>query len=95
MSPAFRFLSRACQPLPDGVYVELVDLLFGSPAPTIAIGIVLTVFCGIFASRDGDSVFYAVAIASVLVTGARVWVGLGYRRRLARSLPSVTEAKRW
>ena len=95
MVRAFQILWRSLQRLPDVVFIELVDILFTALLPVISIG-VTALAVGIFiASREHDATLFALTLASVLVTVARILFIFAYRRRRASSLTSADEMKVW
>jgi len=80
--------------LPDAVYRELIDTLFGMRLPIAAMGGVCACIAALLAAKWHDSVFTAVAIAVAVVTLFRLLLIRAYLHRAAG--PIARDAlKRW
>ena len=81
-------------PLPDAVYREFVDMLFGMMLPVVAMGIIVTGVAALVAWQWGDPVVMILAASATLVTAVRVAVIAAYRR--ARdNVQEIAQIERW
>ncbi|WP_284946078.1 GGDEF domain-containing protein [Acidisoma cladoniae] len=95
MAKLSQIFGSTTKQLPDGVLVELVDLLFTIMLPTIIIGIAVALVGALIASFQNDVFLWGLTVLSVVLTVARILMIQSYQRRRARSSLTVTEARLW
>lgn len=84
------------QRLPDVVYAELVDMLFfRAITPLISMAVLVTGLGAMMFAMTGDVIVGGLAVASFVVTAARVGLNIAYRRRRARDPIPIDEVKKW
>lgn len=89
------FQTPPSEPLPEAIFVELVDMLFVTVQPVVALGVVILVIGGGIAVAKDDAVVAAATIACGLITPVRVMSMLAYRRRVAAGPLNGGEARVW
>lgn len=80
-------------PLPELVYRDFVDMLFGMRLPVFGLGLVFVVVATLFAIEWRDPIIAALAVAAVTVTALRLWTMHAYGR--ARAAASLAQLKCW
>jgi len=68
-------------PLPEPVYREFIDVLFGMRLPILGMGLVYVVVTALAAEAWHDFVFALLTLAGAAVTAARMALILGYNHR--------------
>jgi diguanylate cyclase (GGDEF)-like protein len=82
--------------LADGVYAELVDMLFGAMTSLISMAVLVTGIGALMAVMTGDAVIAWLTASSLILTLARIGLNLAYRRRRRAVGPlQVAEVKKW
>ncbi|HYE44975.1 MAG TPA: GGDEF domain-containing protein [Caulobacter sp.] len=81
--------------LPDAVFVELVDLIYGAVGPLWIMAASMAVVGSLIAVRTGDPALGGLAVAGVVVGLARVAVVVAYRRRTRDRETPRPVAKAW
>ena len=80
-------------PLPEPVYRDFVDMLFGMRLPVLGLGLVFVAVATLFAIEWRDPIIAALAAAAATVTALRLWAMHAYG--LARATASLAQLKCW
>ncbi len=88
-----RYLQRPA-PLPDAVYRQLVDIIFGMSLPVAAMGFAFVAVGALIVSEWRDGIVAALSIAAAIVTLMRLTVIRGYHRG-DRRLRSLADVRCW
>lgn len=89
------FTKRPRTRLPDEVYVELVDLLFGAMTALVSMAVLVTLIGAVMFAMTGDFIVGALTLLALTLTLARLGLNLAYRRRRALGPLPLRDAKRW
>ncbi|GAA0314253.1 hypothetical protein GCM10009087_25820 [Sphingomonas oligophenolica] len=81
-------------PLPEVVYREFIDMLFGMMLPMVAMGIIVVAVAALVAWQWGDPVVAILAVTAALVTTVRVIVIAAYRRARDTRV-DIVQVERW
>jgi diguanylate cyclase len=90
-----RNLLSAPRQLPDVVFVELIDMMYGGIVPVIVFCVAIVSIAILIAGRVHDDSLPVIASLAVFPTIARILLILAYRRRLTRSPLTASEARIW
>ncbi len=82
-------------PLPDSVYVELVDNLFTALLPVVIMGVSLATMGALVAMRTGDAMIGGLTIVAAFWSFGRAAVMLAYRRARAVRPIDHAAARKW
>ena len=94
--PHFKFLRHlAPDPVPQGIFIELVDIMFTAILPVIVIGVTVVCTGLLIAGRTGNAAVLGLTSAAGLVAVVRVLIILAYRRRVASGPLAFEEARAW
>ena len=96
MRYVFKFLRQlAPAPIPQSVFIELVDIMFTTTLPVTVIGITVVSMSMLIAGRTGDAVTLGLTSAAGVVALVRVLIILAYRRQVASGPLAFEEARVW
>ena len=82
-------------PIPQSIFIELVDIMFTAILPVIVIGITVVGMGMLIAGRTGDAAVLGLTSAAGLVAVVRVLIILAYRRQVASGPLAFEEARVW
>jgi len=88
-----RSLRLWAAPLPEPVYRDFIDMLFGMRLPVLGLGLVYVAVATLFAIEWRDPIMAALAGSAATVTAIRLWVLHAYGR--VRASASVGQLKCW
>lgn len=88
-----RSLRLGTAPLPEPVYRDFIDMLFGMRLPVLGLGLVYVAVATLFAIQWHDPVMAALAGTAGTVTAIRLWILHAYGR--VRVSASVGQLKCW
>jgi diguanylate cyclase len=91
----FETSAAAAGPLPDAVYVELIDMQMRPILPPAFMGATLTAVGLLLASRKQDVFILVLTLLAALVCAACVVLVLAYRWRAAAGSITRAEGRRW
>lgn len=87
------FWPRIAAPLPEPVYRDFVDMLFGMRLPVLGLGVVFVAVATRFAFEWNDPIIGALAIAAGILTAARLLTMRAYTR--LGGAASLSQLERW